>query len=80
MGLKDSSDDRLASLLEVIGGQVESREFIEEQLGQRMIRAYELPTEVARCDRSSFTVYHQIDEENETKSLLPGQTHTFLYI
>ena len=70
IGLKDASDDRLASLLEVIGGEVESRETIEEQLGQRMIQAYELPTKVARCDTSSFTVYHQIDEENEAKSML----------
>ena len=68
--LKDASDDRLASLLEVIGEKVESREEIEEQLGQRMIRAYELPTEVARCDTTSFSVYHQIEEENETTSLL----------
>ena len=43
----------IASLLEVIGGEVESREQVEEQLGQRMIQAYELPTEVARCDTSS---------------------------
>ncbi len=70
IGLKDASDDRLASLLEVIGAGVESREQMEEQLGQRMIRVYELPTEVARCDTSSFSVYHQIDEENEAKSLL----------
>lgn len=70
IGLKDSTDDRLASLLEVIGGEVESREQIEEQLGQRMIRAYQLPTKVARCDTSSFSVYHQIEEENEAKSLL----------
>ena len=72
IGLKDASDDRLASLLEVIGEKVESREEIEEQLGQRMIRAYELPTEVARCDTSSFSVYHQIEEEN----LVDGQNST----
>ena len=70
LGLKDASDDRLASLLEVIGAGVESREQIEAELGQRMIRAYELPTEVARCDTSSFSVYHQIESEEETKSLL----------
>ena len=70
IGEKDASDDRLASLLEVIGGEVESREQIEEQLGQRMIRGYELPTEVARCDTSSFSVYHQIESEDEAKSLL----------
>ena len=70
IGLKDTSDDRLASLLEVIGKEVESREQIEEKLGQRMIRGYELPTEVARCDTSSFSVYHQIESEDEDKSLL----------
>ena len=70
IGLKDASDDRLASLLEVIGAGVESREQAEEQLGQRMIQAYELPTEVARCDTSSFSVYHQTEEENEATSLL----------
>ncbi len=70
IGLKDASDDRLASLLEVLGARVESRERIEEKLGQRMIRAYDLPTEVARCDTSSFSVYHQIESENEAQSLL----------
>ncbi len=67
---KDASDDRLGALVEVIGSQVEYREQIEQQLGQRMIQAYELPTEVARCDSSSFSVYHQLDESEEGKSLL----------
>ncbi|MEM8808030.1 MAG: hypothetical protein AAGF01_18570 [Cyanobacteria bacterium P01_G01_bin.38] len=67
---KDVSDDRLGALVEVIGRQVESREHIEQQLGQRMIQAYELPTEIARCDTSSFSVYHQIDEADEESSLL----------
>lgn len=67
---KDASDDRLGALVEVIGGQVESREQIEQQLGQRMIQAYELPTEIARCDTSSFSVYHQIDKSEEGSSLL----------
>ena len=67
---KDVSDDRLAALVEVIGAEVESREQIERQLGQTMIQAYELPTEVARCDTSSFSVYHQIDEAEEATSLL----------
>ena len=70
IGAKDASDDRLADLVEVIGTEVESREQIERQLGQTMIQAYELPTEVARCDTSSFSVYHQIDEAEEATSLL----------
>lgn len=67
---KDVSDDRLGALVEVIGRQMESREQIEQQLGQRMIQAYELPTDIARCDTSSFSVYHQLDETEEKKSLL----------
>ena len=70
IGTKDASDDRLAALVEIIGTEVESREQIERQLGQTMIQAYELPTEVARCDTSSFSVYHQIDEADEATSLL----------
>ena len=70
IGAKDASDDRLAALVEVIGGEAESRQQSEQQLGQRMIQAYELPTEVARCDTSSFSVYHQIDENAEATSLL----------
>jgi transposase len=67
---KDASDDRLAALVEVIGSEAESRQQSEQQLGQRMIQAYELPTAVARCDTSSFSVYHQIDENAEATSLL----------
>ena len=67
---KDVSDDRLGALVEIIGRQMESREQIEQELGQRMIQAYELPTDIARCDTSSFSVYHQLDETEEKKSLL----------
>lgn len=70
IGEKDASDDRLAALLSVIGTAVEGREQIEQQLGQRMIQAYELPTTVARCDTSSFSVYHQIDEADDEPGLL----------
>jgi len=35
-----------------------------------MIRAYKLPIEVARYDTSSFSVYHQIESEDETQSIL----------
>lgn len=70
IGAKDASDDRLGALVEVLGSEVDAREQIECQLGQTMIQAYELPTEVARCDTSSFSVYHQVDEEAEATSLL----------
>jgi hypothetical protein len=52
---KDATDDRLADLLSVLGSsQHQAREAIETFLGQHLIRAYELPTEVARSDTSSF--------------------------
>lgn len=70
IGLKDASDDRLADLVEVIGECGESREQIETSLGQQLIRAYELPTIVARCDTSSFSVYHHLEEQQQDSSLL----------
>ena len=51
---KEVTDDRLGALVEVFGKQLESREQIELGLGQHLIRAYALPTEVGRCDTSSF--------------------------
>jgi transposase len=71
IGSKDASDDRLADLVEVIGAFGESREQIETGLGQQLIRAYELPTTVARCDTSSFSVYHHLQEQEQDGSLLP---------
>ena len=66
----DLSDDRLGALVELLGSQGESRATIEVRLGQQMISAYELPTEVARCDTSSFSVHHQVDPEDEPESIL----------
>ena len=66
---KDASDDRLADLLRVLGS-AENRGEIEEAMGRYLVRAYELPTEVARCDSSSFSVYHQKTEGEPEKPLL----------
>lgn len=43
---------------------------LETGLGQQLIRAYELPTAVARCDTSSFSVYHHLPEQEQDSSLL----------
>ena len=67
---KDMTDDRLGALVEVLGKQTESLEQIELELGQYLIRAYELPTEVGRCDTSSFSVYHQLDEDETSAGIL----------
>ncbi|HEY9652032.1 MAG TPA: hypothetical protein V6C95_15310 [Coleofasciculaceae cyanobacterium] len=51
-------------MLSVLGSsEHQAREVIETFLGQHLIRAYELPTEVARSDTTSFSVYHQPNQE-----------------
>ena len=67
---KEVTDDRLGTLVEVLGKQLESREHIELGLGQHLIRAYALPTEVGRCDTSSFSVYHQLGEDESSSGIL----------
>lgn len=68
---KDCTDDRLADLTGLLGNE-EHRywESIEAELGQHLIRAYALPTDAARCDTSSFSVYHQTDEDGTKFTLL----------
>ena len=70
IGDKDTSDDRLASLVEVLGKHGEARERIEVGLGEQMIHAYALPTTVTRVDTTSFSVYHQLDEAQAQESIL----------
>jgi Domain of unknown function (DUF4277) len=69
IGAKDVTDDRLARVVEEFGKQAEACQKIEQKLGQHLIRAYELPTEVGRVDTTSFIVHHE-QIESETDSLL----------
>jgi len=69
IGEKDVTDDRLARVVEELGKQEEACQQIELKVGQQLIRAYELPTEVARADTSSFSVHHQ-QLESEGESVL----------
>lgn len=43
IGAKDTTDDRLGTLVEELGMQSEARQKIEIKLGQHIIRAYQLP-------------------------------------
>lgn len=72
IGEKDVTDDRLARVVEEFGKQEEACGQIELKLGQHLIRAYELPTEVARADTTSFSVHHQQDESVEESLLRYG--------
>jgi len=74
IGEKDTSDDRLARVVEELGIQTEACAQIELKIGQHLIRAYELPTEVARADTSSFSVNHQMPESEEESLLRYGHS------
>jgi transposase len=56
-------------VVEQLGLQGEACQEIEQKLGQHMIRAYELPTEVGRFDTTSFSAHHE-QIESEADSLL----------
>jgi transposase len=80
IGDKDATDDRLADLLSVLGGaEHQAREAIESFLGQHLIRAYELPTQVARSDTTSFSVYHQPNQEVSEPDQAAGPLVNFGY-
>ena len=64
IGEKDATDDRLGDMLEVLGGDQEKICEFESDLGKHLIQAYELPTEVARYDTTSFNVHHNSDKNN----------------
>jgi len=66
VGDKDFTDDRLADLLYALGSaSPEVREAIETDLGQQVVRAYRLPTEVGRADTTSVSVYHDRAEADD---------------
>ena len=56
----DFTDDRLQDLLDALGDDAVGEQ-LEEQLGQHLIRAYALPTDTARIDTTTVSVYHQSD-------------------
>ena len=63
---KDFTDDRLADLLCAVGNaSAETRAALETEVGQHLVRAYRLPTEVGRADTTSVSVYHERAEDAE---------------
>ncbi len=60
---KDFTDDRLADVLRWLGDD-EAWEEVETQLGQRLIRVYDLKRCPARLDSTTVMVYH--DSEGNT--------------
>jgi transposase len=55
---KDATDDRLGIMLQVLGADDSNRIAFQQNMGQHLIHAYSLPTDVARYDTTSFSVHH----------------------
>ncbi len=55
---KDATDDRLGIMLEILGADESNRIAFQQSMGQHLIHAYALPTDVARYDTTSFSVHH----------------------
>lgn len=68
IGKKDATDDRLGRLSEVMGEDDEAIYEFQLLMGQSIISAYELPTEFARYDTTSFNVHHH--PENRKNGIL----------
>jgi len=58
----DFTDDRLADLLDAVGAEGVGEQ-IEVPMGDYLIRAYALPTDTARIDTTTVSVYHQPKDE-----------------
>jgi transposase len=55
---KDATDDRLGTMLQDVGTDDSKRIEFQKDMGQHLIQAYALPTDVARYDTTSFSVHH----------------------
>lgn len=60
VGVKDFTDDRLANVLRWLSDD-EAWEEVETQLGQRLIRVYDLKREPIRLDSTTASVYHDTE-------------------
>lgn len=75
---KDCSDDRLADMVGILGSSEHDAMIqIETVLGQHLVKAYDLPTDIARCDTTSMSVYHQFETGNQAieQELQPPLLH-----
>lgn len=63
--LKDATDDRLGRMMGILGNDEDRRTEFQQKMGQNLIHAYCLPTEIGRYDTTTFNVYHVSNEVNE---------------
>lgn len=62
---KEATDDHIGLLLDELGYSEEKGVTLQQRLGEHIIQAYELPTDIARYDTTSFNVHHAIPEAGE---------------
>ncbi len=65
---KEATDDRIGLLLDELGYSEEKGVTLQERLGEHLIQAYELPTDVGRYDTTSFSVHHAVPEPKPRES------------
>lgn len=58
---KDATDDRLGILLSELGEDKNKITQFQQENGSKIIKAYDLPTEIVRYDTTSFNVTHDPD-------------------
>lgn len=62
---KEATDDRIGLLLDELGYSEGKGVTLQQRLGEHLIPAYELPTDVGRYDTTSFNVHHAVPEPGE---------------
>ena len=67
---KEMADDRLGRLVEVLGTDETQSLRYQRMQSQHLIQAYALPTDVARYDTTTFSVYHAPDADEQPQGLL----------
>jgi transposase len=66
IGDKEATDDRLADLLDTLGSDSDQILSLNQSFSGHLISAFELPTDVARYDTTSFNVYHAPEASKDT--------------
>jgi len=67
---KEATDDRVGHMIETLGREEETANRFQRQIGQNLIQAYALPTEIVRYDTTSFSVHHAVPGDGHEKGLL----------
>lgn len=76
IGPKEATDDRLGDVLTALGQEEERGYELQRELGQHLVQAYALPTEVARYDTSTFSVHHVPEEDGTAADGLLAHGHS----